>query len=135
MAKNPLYEQLMQKMLAERPDLAPFAELFEKQEETPSEEAPATAEIQKLEVRNKQLQAKVRRLESELDQLLDFEDVLAKALGACEECWGENTRCTVCRGKGVPGYFLPEKELFMKYIKPALDNSPWLNYTLTPYSD
>jgi hypothetical protein len=131
MPKNPLYEQLMQKMLSERPDLAPFAEMFEKQQAESVDVEDVVKEVeQKHEEQGKRLIAKIRRLEAELDQVLDQNEVLAKALGACDECWGDDKRCPTCRGKGTGGYFLPERELFEKYIKPALDNMPWLSYTV-----
>jgi hypothetical protein len=55
-----------------------------------------------------------------LDELADRNRDLAAALGACPECWGADTRCTVCRGKGRPGSKLPHKKLFETYVLPAL---------------
>lgn len=51
--------------------------------------------------------------------LIDRNDALAAALGACE-CWGEDEDCEICRGEGRPGWTLPDRRLFLRFVKPAL---------------
>lgn len=36
---------------------------------------------------------------------------LAAALGACGICWGEDTKCQGCRGRGRPGMMRPDPEM------------------------
>lgn len=42
----------------------------------------------------------------------------AAACGACF-CWG-HPQCSVCKGKGRPGWQQPDEELFYEYIEPVL---------------
>ena len=44
---------------------------------------------------------------------------LAAALGACD-CWGGHAACPVCHGAGGPGWVLPDRELFTRYVRPAV---------------
>lgn len=44
---------------------------------------------------------------------------LARALGACE-CWGEALSCSICRGRGAPGWRLPDRGEFEALVRPAL---------------
>ena len=60
-----------------------------------------------------------------LNELKNYEDLkqrnsaLAKALGACE-CWGEDPNCFSCLGEGSPGWNIPDKNLFLVFVVPAL---------------
>jgi hypothetical protein len=47
-------------------------------------------------------------------------DRCAAALGACGLCWGEDTNCRACRGRGRPGFALPDEMLFEEMIVPAI---------------
>jgi len=47
-------------------------------------------------------------------------DTAAAALGACSLCWGAETTCRVCRGRGRPGFAIPDKELFNELVVPAV---------------
>lgn len=66
------------------------------------------------------LNAKNESLRTENDELEEWNDTLAAALGACHRCWGERTACSVCGGKGRPGWRLPEDLLFKEFIAPAI---------------
>jgi hypothetical protein len=57
------------------------------------------------------------------DELLDRDVALATALGACD-CWGEQADCPICRGAGRPGWELPDRRLFVTYVRPALRALP-----------
>lgn len=47
-------------------------------------------------------------------------EVLACALGACPECWGEDAGCAYCHGRGCSGHFLPDMTCFATYVTPVL---------------
>jgi len=44
---------------------------------------------------------------------------LASALGACT-CWGEVEHCEICHGEGSPGWMMPDQEMFLRMVVPAL---------------
>ena len=56
----------------------------------------------------------------ELKQLRSRCDDLASALGACPLCWGKDLECRVCRGRGSPGFSVPERKLFVEFVLPAV---------------
>lgn len=47
-------------------------------------------------------------------------DRCAAALGACGACWGTDSECRACRGRGWPGYSMPDEGLFQELIVPAI---------------
>lgn len=53
-------------------------------------------------------------------ELLEHNSVVAAALGACD-CWGRNPGCPICDGLGIPGWELPQEQLFAAYVHPAID--------------
>lgn len=55
-----------------------------------------------------------------LDTLADSNVLLASALGACD-CWGLQTDCMVCKGKGSSGWAQPDVELFQVFVGPAVE--------------
>jgi len=67
-----------------------------------------------------QLLAEITELEEELQEEITLNTKLAKALGACGDCFGENLECLTCKGKGKPGYFVPNFSLFRRYVLPAI---------------
>jgi hypothetical protein len=125
MANNPLYNKLLERVLSERPDLAPFAELFQQTTDTNEN---SESEIQTKEIKYKlhKLSSAARFLKEDLDDAMDQLDDLAMALGACEECWGEDKRCPKCRGLGKSGFFVPDDKLFRSLILPALKRIPYI---------
>lgn len=56
----------------------------------------------------------------ELRDLRQVNDTLAGALGACRVCWGGDTGCDVCGGRGRAGFAKPDLELFDELVAPAL---------------
>jgi hypothetical protein len=50
---------------------------------------------------------------------VDTNLLLAGALGACE-CWGLQTGCELCRGRGGVGWIRPDPVLFEEFVKPAI---------------
>jgi hypothetical protein len=47
-------------------------------------------------------------------------DRCAAALGACGLCWGAEPACRACRGRGRPGFSLPDESLFQELVLPAV---------------
>jgi hypothetical protein len=124
MENNLLYNKLIERVVSERPDLAPFAELFHQMNTSDSIESEG--KNKEAELRFKKLVSASRILKEDFDDALDELDDLAKALGACPICWGEDNRCEKCRGKGQSGFFKPDDRLFRILILPALKRIPWL---------
>jgi hypothetical protein len=120
MSNNQLYNQLLQTVLAERPELAQYAELFTAQDSSED------SDDKELKLRLRKITVLAKRLKQDLDDALGDLDDLAQALGACEECWGRDNRCPTCRGEGSPGYFKSDKVLFEELIRPALSKATWL---------
>ncbi|MBF2062895.1 MAG: hypothetical protein IGS39_00440 [Calothrix sp. C42_A2020_038] len=67
-----------------------------------------------------QLRQKVNDMYAELEELRARNDMLAAALGACYLCWGDNSTCEMCEGKGYPGFFSPDKQLFRQFVMPVV---------------
>lgn len=63
---------------------------------------------------------RLAELESEVVTLRDQADLLAAALGACSLCWGHDARCRACRGRGSPGFAVPDEEAFNELVLPAV---------------
>jgi hypothetical protein len=61
-----------------------------------------------------------RAAASELETLRARLDDLAHALGACPTCWGGEAQCRNCRGRGQPGFAIPDRPLFTRLIVPGL---------------
>lgn len=53
------------------------------------------------------------------DELVERNSVLAAAVGACD-CWGEQADCPFCDGEGSAGWVRPDKQLFARYVYPAV---------------
>jgi len=62
----------------------------------------------------------VESMFAELTVLRDRTDRLAAALGACCLCWGEDAGCRVCRGRGRPGFAIPDELQFEELVLPAV---------------
>lgn len=59
-------------------------------------------------------------LRAELARAHDLLDDLAAALGACAACWGADESCRACRGRGSPGWRIPDHALFDEIVAPAV---------------
>ena len=91
--------------------------------------------IRRLRIQNKKLQEQVaslreqlrynredrNQLASKLNHLMKLNTSLAKALGSCDNCWGEDPDCTICSGEGYPGWRKINKRLFNLYVLPTLE--------------
>ena len=50
---------------------------------------------------------------------------LAEALGSCHLCWGEDTECTNCAGKGIPGWKPVNRRFFNMYVLSTIEQVYW----------
>jgi hypothetical protein len=123
MSDNPLYGQLLERVIAQQPELAQYTELFSQLGNNTTTVSDETVAIK---ARLGKVNAIAKRLKNDLADALDDLDELAKALGACDACWGRDNRCPICRGDGIAGYFKPDKALFNQMILPALHKAQWL---------
>ena len=64
--------------------------------------------------------AAFRRLEQENQLLTDHVEMLACALGACPNCWGNIEDCEECGGIGHPGAFAPDRGCFDQFVLPVI---------------
>jgi hypothetical protein len=131
---------LIDRMVAQNPALQPFAEHLQKlqlarrseqsgptiettalpQNETTDDAAVSRASASESEVSGIiELRAQAESMFAELQHLRDIISDLAAALGACPMCWGEDTDCRSCHGRGEAGFSAPDPELFLKYVVPA----------------
>jgi hypothetical protein len=76
--------------------------------------------IRRLRARFEHMTRQIAELSEELETLQRRNDDLAAALGACYLCWGEDPQCQVCAGQGRPGSVTPERELYNRWITPAV---------------
>lgn len=68
----------------------------------------------------RRLKKRIAWLEKERAQLEATEAEMARALGACVQCWGEDPYCPDCQGQGSAGSQIPNAELFERLVLPAL---------------
>ncbi|MBU3029033.1 hypothetical protein [Paracoccus marinaquae] len=64
--------------------------------------------------------AAFRRLERENRLLVGHAEMLARALGACPNCWGTILDCEDCGGVGRPGAFAPDRARFDLFVLPVI---------------
>jgi hypothetical protein len=64
--------------------------------------------------------ASLRRLERENDMLVIHAEMLARALGACPNCWGTIDDCEDCGGAGHPGAYQPDRTYFDIFVLPVI---------------
>lgn len=123
---NPMLGMLAQHIAAQKPPVRepPAVIDVEAVEIEACADADAGDEARMLELRRTaetaELRARIQSLSHELSTLRDREDILAEALGACCLCWGEDSQCRACRGRGRPGYAMPDEELFEELVLPAV---------------
>lgn len=54
------------------------------------------------------------------DVVVECNMLLAAALGACR-CWGMQSTCPLCQGRGSSGWVEPEHDLFQEFVGPAAE--------------
>lgn len=121
---NPAIASFLQQMAAQQEktavdqanviDVEPVTAQAKLPAESSDEEAePSAGELHELQLRADSLCA-------EMKLLRERNDLLAAALGACCLCWGHDLSCRSCRGRGGPGFCIPDQELFEEYVVPAI---------------
>ncbi|NUO07654.1 MAG: hypothetical protein HUU08_03085 [Candidatus Brocadia sp.] len=99
------------------PRLQMIAEFMKHQNPPPQDKhVPDEEEKTKL----KRVIGRYKQLRHENLVLMERNDALASALGACPYCWGEDAVCEMCHGKGVPGAYVPNTNAFVEYVLPAV---------------
>jgi hypothetical protein len=120
---QPSTQDLVAKLSQDNPMLGMLAQHIAVQK-PPVREPPAVIDAEAVEIESSaetlELRARIQSLANELNALRDREDILAEALGACCLCWGEDSQCRACRGRGRPGFAMPDEELFEELILPAV---------------
>lgn len=118
------------KLLKEKnPEMAKYFELMQPMMENndtettidvPHIDLELEKKIKTLKKINQKLFIIIEGLKSQLEFELTQNDDLAKAIGACVECFGNNIDCPECFGTGKPGSNIPDFILFNKYVNPAI---------------
>ncbi len=67
-----------------------------------------------------ELREDVKNLSAELKVLRERNDLLAATLGACCLCWGQDPECRFCRGRGRPGFTMPDEAHIGEFVLPAI---------------
>jgi hypothetical protein len=97
------------------PRLQMLAEFIQKRKNIAEEEE----EARKKEAARKRVE-ETRQLRKEYAILVNRNNLLASAVGACRYCWGTDTSCE-CNGHGVPGSRYPDKAAFDELVLPVLN--------------
>jgi hypothetical protein len=107
---------LMNQMGVSDPRLQMIAEFMKRQNPPQTENKPAQEDKGTL----KRVIGRYKQLKHENVILMERNEILASAIGACPECWGEDGGCELCNGKGVPGAYVPDTDAFVEYVLPAV---------------
>lgn len=70
--------------------------------------------------RRRALRHRFREMADELSELRHRHVVLAEALGACPNCWGEERSCPDCGGRGAPGALAISEDSYEALLMPAV---------------
>lgn len=135
MSTNILLEQMLGQQFSENPQMQALLTMMQQNNAAQENQREAEqSEVERYKILLKKAIAKIDRLtqriadlEADLESAGHFEEDIAVALGACPLCWGEEVQCRSCRGRGKPGYFPHEPELFAYFIQPALSQTSLAN--------
>lgn len=114
--------KLMQEMAADDPRMAMLMQMMQGQRGEASNDAgkpddrdDLIAELsERLDASEARLtkMTRIARQLHEAGRIASFRlSRLAAALGACGICWGEDSSCLGCRGRGKPGMIRPDPEM------------------------
>jgi hypothetical protein len=62
----------------------------------------------------------IRALREDLSTADTMLRYVAEVFGACETCWGRDSSCPRCTGRGTPGSSVPLEEELLTWVVPAL---------------
>jgi hypothetical protein len=119
----PLVQHLQERLAAKQNGVEAIAEEESGQDEQEARisisgpapgPGPGAARVQ-------QYKSLARRLFTELERVRERTSVVADALGACSQCWGEDAACQYCNGNGCIGAYLINTSLFESVVGPALE--------------
>ena len=99
---------------------------FEQRQTAPVSEAPWPEERPAYQGTRPYDARMIRRLERAHDHITMLSrrlESLARALGACSDCWGEYELCEHCSGTGSPGALPIDAALYSQLIEPAVQRS------------
>jgi hypothetical protein len=119
---NPMAAMLA-KHLAEQkanPSSSPVIDVEANEEATVSKDQEAAIQNEQTSAELSELRQNVKDMCAELKLLRNRNDELAAAVGACCLCWGQNLECRSCRGRGGPGFCIPDETLFEEFVLPAV---------------
>lgn len=113
--------ELVNQMIGSDPRQQLIQQYLSQRQAIPHESHTSPQRVEKGDSQTVQrLRTETKTLTLELRDLRERNDSLAAALGACYLCWGEDSTCSHCRGRGRPGYVTPDKELFIEWVAPAV---------------
>ncbi|MBO9205456.1 MULTISPECIES: hypothetical protein [Niastella] len=133
------FNSLLEQLQTQRPELADSLALLRQYQNNKKEkedddtavdmdrEEKLTALLEKQKEINKGILHQFRKLERNYQLLIEQMDQFAEAVGACPECWGEDSLCNSCHGRGKPGYYQPNPTYFNMYIRPVLSKLKTIN--------
>jgi hypothetical protein len=120
---------VVQQMIADAgsadPRMAMVAQLLASQQAaiTAPEDDERSEEIAAMTLRLAEAEATIEAMKRDGRRLIHAHQAcreqlgqLAAALGACGLCWGEDSSCPSCRGRGRPGMVRPDIELRTKLL-------------------
>jgi hypothetical protein len=84
-------------------------------------EEPQLVETPLQTARDEKIKNLTRRMYAEMQMLRTRNSMLAEALGACCQCWGEDQECDYCGGDGRIGSYLISAKVFEQVVGPALE--------------
>jgi hypothetical protein len=119
---------IVQQMIADAgsadPRMAMVAQLLAAQQATPASDGGGE-EIAALTLRLAEAEATIEAMKRDGRRLIHAHQAcrdrlgeLAAALGACGLCWGDDTSCPSCRGRGRPGMVRPDIEVRTRLLGP-----------------
>lgn len=121
---------LVQQMLADAgasdPRMAMVAQLLAgRQASSASGDDPRGEELATLAAQLAEAEARIEAMKRDGRRLIHAHQAcrdrlgqLAAALGACGLCWGDDSNCPSCRGRGRPGMVRPDVELRARLLGP-----------------
>jgi hypothetical protein len=123
------FNTLLDQLEVNRPDLSDSLTLLRQYQKNteqsvvkaPEVESDILQRFKEQQMENQRLLQNYNQLETNYFILERYLRELAEAIGSCPHCfWGEDTECKYCKGKGRPGYFLPNEQHFNTYVKPII---------------
>ena len=117
-ATNPMAAMLAKQMAEQKARAAEEEARVIDVETTPGTEESVEAEDSAAVLA--ELREKMTGLTSEIELLQQRNDTFAAAVGACCLCWGQRIDCRSCRGRGGPGFCIPDESLFEEFVLPAV---------------